>query len=103
MDGCPYEYFEPNVNFVCKKFHTCKNGQSSHAVHGYHVYKDIWEVAVGETVVCVLETGNFHDRNAVTVEKDRRIFGHLPRKVSRVCAVFLKIGGTIRCTVTGSR
>ena len=65
-----------------------QNGQSSHTVRGYHVYKDIWEVAVGETVVCVLEPGNFHDRNAVAVEKDGRIFGHLPRKVSCVCAVF---------------
>ena len=36
---------------------------------------------------------------AVAVEKDGRIFGHLPQKVSRVCAVFLKIGGTICCTV----
>ena len=24
MDDCPYEYFEPNINFVCEKFHTCK-------------------------------------------------------------------------------
>ena len=80
-----------------------QNGHSSHTVRGYHVYKDIWEVAVGETVVCVLEPSNFHDRNAIAVEKDRRIFGHLPRKVSCVCAVFLKVGGTIRCTVTRRR
>ena len=33
-------------------------------------YTDIWEVAVGEKVVCVLEPGNFHDRNAIAVEKD---------------------------------
>ena len=39
-------------------------------VHWHHLYKDIWEVAVGETVVCMLEPGNFHDRNAITVEKD---------------------------------
>ena len=65
------------------------------------MYKDIWEVAVGETVVYVLEPGNFHEKNAVADEKDGRIFGHLPQKVSRVCAVFLMIGGTICCTVTG--
>ena len=58
-------------------------------------------MAVGETIVCVLEPGNFHDRNAIAVEKDGRIFGHLPQKVSHVCAVFLKIGGTIYCIVTG--
>ena len=65
-----------------------QNGQSSRTVRGYHVYKDIWEVAVGETVVCVLEPGNFHDRNAIAVEKDGRIFGHLPWKVSCVFAFF---------------
>ena len=80
-----------------------QNGQSGHAVRGFHVYKDIWEVAVGETVVCVLEPGNFHDRNVIAVGKDGKIFGHLPRKVSHVYAVFLKIGGTICCTVTGTR
>ena len=57
-------------------------------VCGYHVYKDIWEVAVGETGVCVLEPGNFHDRNAVAVEKDGRIIGYLPQKVSHVHAFF---------------
>ena len=68
------------------------------------MYEDFWEAAVGRTVVCVLEPGNFYDRNAVgtvAVEKDGRIFGHLLRKVSRVCAIFLKIGGTVCCTVTG--
>ena len=38
-------------------------------VHWDHVYKDIWEAAVCETVVCVLEPGNFHDRNTIAVEK----------------------------------
>ena len=38
-------------------------------MHGYHIYKDIWEAAVGETVVYMLEPGNFHDRNVVAVEK----------------------------------
>ena len=48
---------------------------------------DIWEVAVGETVVCVLEPGNFHEKNAVAVEKDGRIIDHLPWKVSRFCVL----------------
>ena len=64
-------------------------------VHRYHVYvcKDVWEVAV--------RPENFHDRNAVAVEKDGRIIGHLPWKVSCVCAVFLEKSGTVCCTVTG--
>ena len=31
--------------------------QKALCVCGFHVYKDIWEVAVGETVVCMLEPG----------------------------------------------
>jgi hypothetical protein len=72
-------------------------------VRGYHVYNDVWEAAAGETLVCVRELRNAHDRYAVAVEKDGRIIGHLRRKVSRVCAVLLKRGGSIRCTVTGRR
>ena len=54
--------------------------------------RTFWEAAVGETVVCMLVPGNFHDRHAIAVEKDGRIIaGHLPRKVSRVHALFLKI------------
>ena len=30
-------------------------------VHGYHVYNDIWEVAVGEMLVCMREPRNAHD------------------------------------------
>ena len=34
-------------------------------VHGYHVYDDRWEAAVGETLVCIRESRNAHDRYAV--------------------------------------
>ena len=72
-------------------------------VRGYHVYDEIWEAAVGEMLVCVREPRNAHDRYAVAVEKDGTVIGHLPKKVSRVCALFLKRGGSIHCTVTGKR
>ena len=34
--------------------------------------------------------------------KGREVVGHVSRKVSRMCAVFLRNGGTIKCTVSGS-
>ena len=43
------------------------------------------------------------DRYAVAVIKDGVIIGHLPRKVSRVCSLFLRRGGSIQCTVVGRR
>ena len=42
-------------------------------VRGYHIYHDIWEAAVGETLVCLREPRNSHDRHAVAVEMNGRI------------------------------
>ena len=50
----------------------------------YLVYKDIWEAAVDETVVYMLEPENFHDRNAVTVEKTGGFIVHLQAVSSKV-------------------
>jgi len=36
-------------------------------------------------------------------EKDGIIIGHLPRKVLRLCSLFLRRGGCISCVVTGRR
>ena len=57
-------------------------------VRGYHVNNDIWE-AVGEMLLCVREPRNAHDKYAVAVEKDGMVIGHLPKKVSRVCALYI--------------
>ena len=70
-------------------------------VRGYHVYREIWEAAVGEVLICEREPRNAKDGYAVAVKKDGTVIGHLPRKVSRVCSLFLRRGGSIHCTVTG--
>ena len=72
-------------------------------VRGYHVYQDIWSASVGEVLPCEREPANSTGRYAVAVTKDGVIIGHLPRKVSRVCSLFLRRGGTIHCRVTGGR
>ena len=54
-------------------------------MHGYHIYKDIWETTVGETLVWILKPENTHDQNALAVEKHRTVISHLPQKVSHVC------------------
>ena len=41
-------------------------------VHGYRVYKEIWEAATGEIFVCVAEPGNSYDRNGMAVEKRQK-------------------------------
>ena len=56
-----------------------------------------------KTLACEREPRNEHDRYAVAVKKDGQIIGHLPRIVSRVCSLFMRRGGSIHCTVSGTR
>ena len=70
-------------------------------MRGYHVYKDRWAVAVGELLTCSREPTNARDRYAVAVIMDGTTIGHRPRKICKVCSVFLRRGGLISCKVTG--
>ena len=72
-------------------------------VRGYHVYRRIWEAADGEMLDCGRDLHNDHDRYAVSVLKDGATVGHLPRKISKLCSLFLRRGGSIQCVVTGRR
>ena len=79
---------------ICDDSHTraeCKRN----CVREYDVYKNIWEAAVGEALSCVRKSRNACNRYAVAVEKNGTVVGHLPRKVSHVCALLLKRGGSI--------
>ena len=46
---------------------------------------------------------NPSDHYAVAVVKNATIIGHLPRKISRICSLFIRKGGVVTCTVVGSR
>ena len=72
-------------------------------VRGYHVYEGIWAAALGEQIGCVREPLNAMDRYAVAPKKHGAVIGHLPQKISRICLLFIRRGGTIECTVTGTR
>ena len=72
-------------------------------IHGYHIYKEIWEAATGEVLTCEREPLNPKDRYTVAVKKGGTVVGHLPRKISRICSLFLRRGGTIDCIVIGGR
>ena len=72
-------------------------------VRGYHIYKDIWDAVIGEELRCEREPDNRSDRYAVAIKKDGIIIGHIPRKISRACSLFLRRGNEITCCVTGHR
>ena len=77
--------------------------QMESCVRGYHVYKDLWEAVVGERLECQRERDNPSDAYAVAVKKGGAVVGHLPRKLSRLCALFIRRGGSISCSPTGRR
>ena len=72
-------------------------------IQGHHVYKEIWISVEGEILSCMREVGNSHDPMAVAVKKGSNVVGHVPRKISAVCSIFLRRGGTINCRVAGHR
>ena len=72
-------------------------------VRGYHVYKDIWEASIGEELPCKRENGNRADPFAVAAVKNRVTVGHIPRKISSVCSLFLRRNGVISVCTTEKR
>ena len=80
---------------ICDDSHMATECKNKLCVLGYHMYKNIWEAAFRETVSCVRKSRNARDRYAVAVEKNSTVIEHLPRKVSCVCALLLKQGGSI--------
>ena len=72
-------------------------------VCGYHIYRDIWSASLDEELVCEGERDNFHDPFAMAVVHSEVTFGYIPRKISSVCTLFPRRGGTIICKVTSSR
>ena len=77
--------------------------QKESCIRGYHIYRELWDAVVGEELECQREHSNATDMYAVAVIKDSTIVGHLPRKISRICTLFIRRGGVINCRVTGRR
>ena len=71
-------------------------------IHGHHIYKEIRNPCLGEVLQCERDPHNVVNQYSVAVKKGV-IVGHLPRKASRLCSLFLQRGGTIDCIVTGAR
>ena len=76
---------------------------SIEAVRGYHIYRDIWTTVVNEVLGCQREPFNAANLFAVAVVKEDTTVGHVPRKISAICLLFLRKNSMILCKVTGSR
>ena len=73
-------------------------------IQGYHVYEEIWIAVFGEELNTEREIDNIVDRYAVAIKKDSgEIVGHLPKKISQMCSMFIQEVGEILCIVIGNR
>ena len=78
------------------------------AIRDYHIYKEIWSNLVHEEwLVCECEIGNSHDPLSVVMKKlikgNSTVVGHVPRRISPFCSIFIKRGRSITCIVDGPR
>ena len=73
-------------------------------IRGYYIYKDVWDSEIGERLSCQVERNNRHNTHAVAVIKSSNVVGHLPRKISLICSLFLRRSGSfIECEVIANR
>ena len=69
--------------------------EANSCIRGFHVYGDIWIPFVGETLACEQESGNPNDPYAVAIKKGSEVVGHMSRKSSAACSLFLLLGGRL--------
>ena len=72
-------------------------------VQGHHIHKRVWRPVLGEEVKCQIEEGNVEYQYAVAVLRENIVVGHIPRKISAACYLFIKRNGSISCVITGKR
>ena len=54
-------------------------------------------------MTCEIDTGNLHNKNAVSVKKSGCIVGHVPRENTKVFKYFIKRGRSIEAQVKGDK
>ena len=72
-------------------------------IRGFHVYQKVLEPQLNEELHCLLEPVNEYDKKCSCIVRDDQIVGHIPQVNSKVCAFYIRRGGTIKCRVIGKR
>ena len=70
----------------------------SSCIHIFHKYQAIWEPTC-KGIYCSMEINNTNDPYAISVMKGREVISHMPYKISRMCAIFMRNGLRIKCAV----
>ena len=89
--------------YRCDGYPNLRNVLHRRVVRGYHVYKPVRTPLLGEHPSVRPETGNNHDKYAVSVVKHGEIVGNFPRELLRTVWHFILHGDHVTCEVTGKR
>ena len=85
---------------MCDKYIRTRPTESAFdsCVRGHHVSKEFWTPNVGEGLSCQRKEGHPIDLYAVAVKTEAgTVIGHVPRKISAACCLFLSRSDTIVC------
>ena len=82
-----------------------KSFEFTAAVRGFHVYRDIWNPDLNESLGCCHEEGNVFDIFAIKSCRltDGEIGGHLPREIARSTKYLLDRGAVVIATLITDR
>ena len=76
-------------------------------VRGHHIYQSVWKPRIGQSLQCEHEQGNLKGPYAIAILDNTcryiKTVGHLLRKISAACSVFLRKGGHITYIVIAHR
>ena len=60
-----------------------------------------WILIIEEELFCQCEPSKIEDPHAVAILKDGLSVGHVVRKISTMCSMFLRKRGLMNCMITG--
>ena len=75
-------------------------------VRWYHEFKRLWTIPFdGEKLICECEIGNPCDLQTAAMKNEvshiLQVVGHVLRRISSICSIFIRWGRIIKCTVNG--
>ena len=74
-------------------------------VWGYHEYQYIWDNPLEDgDILCEWETGSLHNPQCMAIKKvidgTLPMVEHVTRKISSICLIYIRRGGSIACRLT---
>ena len=64
-------------------------------MRGHHIERPV----LGKELKCQIEEGNVKDRYAVAILRENIVVGHIPRKITAGCYLFIKRNVSINCVI----